>query len=190
MKTLISRSAVLMGIESLALDAEGEYAAVADALGGLNVVLGPNSQTIINLFDIEVEKIKDEITGKERAVLNVENKVEDVTQALLTMARGSTRSQEVNELTKQIIAEAVAEEYAKIGITGEPDSLYESNKGRYSARGDLFKVKKQMPTIGTWYKTLLKKAKENQDPNYQFHYSYLTKVMKQYIREYNIQFIY
>ncbi|MDO5556008.1 MAG: DUF87 domain-containing protein [Clostridia bacterium] len=32
MKTLISRSAVLMGIESLALDAEGEYSAVAEAL--------------------------------------------------------------------------------------------------------------------------------------------------------------
>lgn len=32
MKTLISRSCVLMGIESLALDAEGEYEAVVDAL--------------------------------------------------------------------------------------------------------------------------------------------------------------
>lgn len=32
MKTLISRSCVLMGIESLALDAEGEYKAVAEAL--------------------------------------------------------------------------------------------------------------------------------------------------------------
>jgi len=112
MKTLISRSAVLMGIESLALDAEGEYSIVAESLGGINVVLGPNSKTIINLFDIEPEIIKDEITGKERIVLNVENKVEDVTQALLTMARGSTRSTEVNELTKQIIAEAVAEEYS------------------------------------------------------------------------------
>ena len=40
--------------------------------------------------------------------------MEDVTQALLTMARGSTRSQEVNELTKQIIAESVSEEYASL----------------------------------------------------------------------------
>ena len=38
MKTLISRSSVLMGIESLALDAEGEYKPVADALGGVNVI--------------------------------------------------------------------------------------------------------------------------------------------------------
>ena len=100
-----------------------------------------------------------------------------------------TRSSEVNELTKQIIAEAVAEEYAKAGINADPNSLYESNKGIYNGK-DLFKAKKEMPTIGSWYKTLLKKAKENSDPNYQFHYSYLTKVMKQYIREYNGQMAY
>ena len=114
MKTLISRSSVLMGIESLALDAEGEYTIVAESLGGINVVISPNSKTVINLFDIEPETVKDEITGRERAILNIENKVEDVTQALVTMAKGSTRSDEVNELTKQIIAESVSEEYAAL----------------------------------------------------------------------------
>ena len=96
-KTITARSAVLMGIESLALDAEGEYSIVAESLGGINVVLSPNSKTIINLFDVETENIKDEITGRERTTLNIENKVEDVTQSLLTMAKGSTRSKEVNE---------------------------------------------------------------------------------------------
>ncbi len=189
MKTLISRSSVLMGIESLALDAEGEYSAVAEALGGINVVISPTSKTIINLFDIEIERTKDEITGRERPILNVENKIEDVTQALLTMARGSTRSEEVNELTKQIIAEAVAEEYSKAGITSDPNSLYEASNGGIR-RDNLFKAKKQMPTIGSWYKTLVKKAKENTDSNYQFHYSYLLKVMKQYVRELNGQMAY
>ena len=189
MKTLISRSSVLMGIESLALDAEGEYSVVAEALGGINVVIGPSSKTIINIFDIEVEKVKDEITGKERSVLNVENKIEDVTQALITMARGSTRSTEVNELTKQIIAEAVSEEYERCGITNDPNSLYEASQTNYK-KDMLYKAKKQMPTIGSWYKTLLKKANENKDPNYQFHYSYLVKVMKQYVRECNGQMAY
>ena len=189
MKTLISRSAVLMGIESLALDAEGEYSIVAESLGGINVVLGPNSKTIINLFDIEPEIVKDEITGKERVVLNVENKVEDVTQALLTMARGSTRSTEVNELTKQIIAEAVSEEYAQLNITQDPASLYESSVDNMS-RDMLAKRKKNMPTIGSWYKRIQKKAAENDNSDYKFHYSYLLKVMKQYIREYDGQMAY
>jgi len=189
MKTLISRSYILMGIESLALDAEGEYSIVAESLGGINVVLSPNSKTVINLFDIELENVKDEITGKERTVLNVENKVEDVTQALLTMARGSTRSKDVNELTKQIIAETVAEEYAAYGITNDPSSLYESSS--IIQRGNILeKQRKQMPTIGSWYKRIEKKAKENDNSDYKFHYSYLLKVMKQYIREYDGQMAY
>ena len=188
MKTLISRSAVLMGIQSLALDAEGEYSIVAESLGGINVVISPTSKTVINLFDVEPEVIRDEITGRSRTVVNVESKVEDVTQALLTMARGSTRSKEVNELTKQIISESVAEEYAALHITNDPASLYESN---VVATGDVLgKQKKDMPTIGSWYKRILRKAEENKNVDYQFHYSYLIKVMKQYIREYNGQMAY
>ena len=190
MKTLVSRSSVLMGIESLALDAEGEYTIVAESLGGVNVVISPNSDTIINLFDIEPERVKDEITGKERTVLNVENKVEDVTQALLTMAKGSTRSEEVNELTKQIIAESVAEEYASLGITSNPASLYKSANMAVSTDNLFEKEKKDMPTIGSWYKRIQEKARSNKNPDYQFHYSYLLKVMRQYVREYDGQMAY
>ena len=190
MKTLVSRSSVLMGIESLALDAEGEYTIVAESLGGINVVISPTSKTIINIFDIETETIKDEITGKERTVLNVENKVEDVTQGLLTMAKGSTRSDEVNELTKQIIAESVAEEYAALGITSNPNSLYVQDSASVSRGEMLSKQKKNMPTIGSWYRRIQAKAKDNENTDYQFHYSYLLKVMKQYIREYDGQMAY
>ena len=187
MKTLIARSCVLMGIESLALDAEGEYVSMADALGGINITISPNSNTIINFFDIEEEKVKDEITGKERAILNVESKVEDVTQVLLTMARGSTRSTVVNEVTKQIISEAVAEEYKRIGLTSKPESLYDENK----QTNDMFaRAKKEMPTIGSWYKQILKRERENTNEDYRFHYSYLSKVMKQYIKEYSGQLSY
>ena len=188
-KTLTARSSVLMGIESLALDAEGEYGVVADALGGINVTISPNSKTIINLFDVEPEIVKDEITGKERTMLSIENKVEDVTQALLTMARGSTRSTEVNELTKQIIAEAVAEEYAALGINNSIESLY-VNEGPIVNKSFLGKEKKQMPTIGSWYKRIAKMAQANENPDYRFHYSYLIKVMKQYVREYDGQMAY
>ena len=192
-KTITARSAVLMGIESLALDAEGEYGVVAEALGGVNVTLSPNSKTVINLFDIEPETVKDEITGKERTVLSVENKVEDVTNGLLTMARGSTRSQEVNELTKQIISEAVAEEYAALGITNNIESLYtrDENGGPVNlSENYLGRTKKEMPTIGSWFKRICRKAQENENPDYRFHYSYLVKVMRQYVREYQGQMAY
>ena len=189
MKTLVSRSAVLMGVQSLALDAEGEYSIVAESLGGINVVISPSSKTVINIFDIETEIVKDEITGREKVVLNVENKVEDVTQALLTMAKGSTRSEEVNELTKQIIAESVAEEYAAHGINSDPNSLFEAASGEFGSNM-LGRKRKDMPTIGSWYRRIKKKADDNKNPDYNFHYSYLLKVMKQYIREYDGQMAY
>ena len=187
-KTITARSSVLMGIESLALDAEGEYGIVAESLGGVNVVISPSSKTIINIFDIEPEIVKDEITGKERTVLNVENKVEDVTNVLVTMARGSTRSEEVNEITKQIIAEIVGEEYQAYGITNNPNSLYDDDQIELGNR--LARQRKEMPTIGTWYRRLLRKAEENDNIDYQFHFSYLIKVMKQYVREYDGQMAY
>ena len=189
-KTIIARSAVLMGIESLALDAEGEYGVVADALGGLNVVISPNSNTIINPFDIEPEVTRDEITGREKIVLNVENKIEDVTQILLTMARGSTRTEEVNEVTKQIIAEAAAEEYERLGINNDVNSLYERNINGIVQNNYLGKTKKQMPTIGSWYRRLVENANSNTNQDYRVHYSYLVKVMKQYVRELNGQMAY
>ena len=177
-KTIMARSAVLMNVENLVLDAEGEYVIVAEALRGINVDISPTSNTIINIFDIETEIVKDEITGRERTELNVANKVEDVTQALLTMARGATKSEEVNELTKQIIAEIVAEEYKAKGITSDPDSLYEdTNDG-------LGRVKKEMPTISSWYDRLVIKHAENKIETYQYHFDYLVKVMKQYCKKF------
>ncbi len=184
-KTITARSSVLMGIESMALDAEGEYGVVAESLGGINVVISPTSQTIINIFDVEPEITKDEITGKERTVLNIENKVEDVTNVLVTMARGSTRSEEVNEITKQIIAETVGEEYQAFGITNNPNSIYADNNVELGAR--LTRKKKDLPTIGSWYRRLLRKAEENDNIDYQFHFSYLIKVMRQYVREFDGQ---
>ena len=47
-----------------------------------------------------------------------------------------------------------------------------------------------MPTIGSWYRSLEKKARENTIDTYKNHYSYLLKVMKQYVRELNGQMAY
>ena len=103
-------------------------------------------------------------------VLNVESKIEDVTQALVTMAKGSTKSSEVNELTKQIIAESVADEYARMGITSDPASLYVSQSATIK-NGEIVREKKDMPTIGSWYRRIQGKARENTNSDYQYHYS-------------------
>ena len=187
-KTIMARSSVLMGVENLVIDAEGEYLVVAEALNGINVTISPSSSTIINIFDVEPEMVKDEITGRDRWALNLENKVEDVTQALLTMARGATRSTEVNELTKQIIAEIVAECYTRKGIKNDLSSLYKDNVG--DSNNFVGKVRKEMPTISFWYEVLQEKAQENTTETYTYHYNYLLKVMRQYCRKFDGQMAY
>ena len=164
---------------------EGEYGVVAEALGGVNIVISPNSNTIINPFDVEPEIVRDEITGKEQIVLNVENKIEDVTQIILTMARGSTKSEDVNEVTKQIISEAIAEEYSSIGVNNNVNSLYAVDQRSTSRTEFLGRKKKAMPTMTSWYKRIVNNARANTNEDYRFHYSYLVKVMRQYVREYN-----
>lgn len=187
-KTIMARSSVLMGVENLVIDAEGEYLVVAEALNGINVTISPSSSTIINIFDVEPEMVKDEITGRDRWALNLENKVEDVTQALLTMARGATRSTEVNELTKQIIAEIVTECYTRKGIKNDLSSLYKDNIG--DSNNFVGKVRKEMPTISFWYEVLQEKAQENTTETYTYHYNYLLKVMRQYCRKFDGQMAY
>ena len=58
------------------------------------------------------------------------------------------------------LAEAVAEEYKERGITSDPNSLYE--KGGLSNQTDkLYSDRKEMPTIGSWYKRIQRMATEN-----------------------------
>ena len=61
------------------------------------------------------------------------------------------------------------------GITSDPSSLYEASN-TIGQDGRLYREKKKMPTIGSWYKRLQRKAQENTNEDYRFHYSYLLKV--------------
>ena len=75
MKTLISRSAVLMGIQSLALDAEGEYSIVAESLGA--VVEWDGDKQLVTITGKNL-KTNEDVTilitiGAEYAVVNGEN---------------------------------------------------------------------------------------------------------------------
>lgn len=179
---LTARSCVSLGIQNIALDAEGRYGKIAKLLGGISITITPASRIIINPFDIEVETIRDDITGKERTVLNLQNKIDDVTNILATMARGAIKSQYINDVTKKIIREIVAEAYESEGITTNPDSLY-SSTGANLIGTRIVRSKKTLPTIGSWYKRLCKKAEANTNLDYKYHYEYLVKYMQDYVAD-------
>lgn len=169
-----------IGMDSDSPDARGEYSKLAEKYNGINIEIHSKSKTILNPFDINIEYVYDEVTQTEKEDLNLTAKILDVTNVLLTMARGNNREDKtINEITRQIIQEAVTAEYEALGIyNGQPESLYTT--GAVLEKGKLTsgKVRKKMPTISSWYKRICEDAQKNTNETYKYHYDYLTKVMQ------------
>ena len=81
MKTLISRSSVLIGIESLALDAEGEYKKQIEKLGGRYINIKQGYSSGINIFDIEP------YFDGHKEFINILDKVSEMRALLSTISR-------------------------------------------------------------------------------------------------------
>ncbi|WP_315069232.1 helicase HerA domain-containing protein [uncultured Clostridium sp.] len=180
-KLLSSRSSTFDNVINFAIDIEPEYRDIALTLGGINIdIVGKNSSTIINFFDISVEQVISELTGKVINVINLTDKIKSVTSILLTMAKGFTDGNQeyYNDITRTIIKECVTECYKAKNITDDVDSIYEYKKAENGLMN--VKVRKDMPTLSEWYRILEKECQGNSTATYQKYYDYLVKVMKDF----------
>lgn len=187
-KMLAARSSTLDNIINIFLDIEPEYRIICETLGGINITIGQNTDTIINFFDVKEEQEKSEVTGRMLDVVNLGDKINSVTSIILTMAKGFTGSnvEYYTDITRSIIKDCIAECYADLGITSDVDSLYEYKEEEFI--GDKLvggKVRKQMPTLSSWYAKLEERAKSNTKETYVKYYDYLLMVMKEYCKSQN-----
>lgn len=180
-KLFIARSTTMDNIQNLIIDPTGSYNNLTKSFLGSIIKLSPKANTIINPFDINPEIVNDDITGKEKTIINIDEKIEQVTNLLMTMARGPIKSQYVNNITREIIKKAVIEEYSTIGITSNPESLY-SSQGANLIGTKITRNRKELPTIGSWYKRINDNAASNTDINYKYHYEFLIKYMKDFVK--------
>jgi type IV secretory pathway VirB4 component len=180
---LASRSLVLENVQNIFLDSDKNFTNLTQTLDGRIITLKPGSNIIINPFDIEPEISADEITGKKRVLVNLQNKVDDVTNILMTMAKGNIQNKFVNEMTRKIILETITEEYKALKINDSPESLFSSFDTNLVGN-KIARDKKQPPTLDTWYKRLCAKAAANSDLDLKYHYEYLMTNMKKYLREF------
>ena len=184
-KVLCSRSCTLDTIQSISIDIDGEYKEICKTLGGIDVVIAPGTETIINPFDIKPDIVKNKITGKIEEKILLEDKINSATATLLTMAKGTVgENPYYNDITKSIIKEVVKSEYKdRVKITSDPNSLYEVI-GQSIVDGKIVggKKKKELPTMSTWYMALEKEAEENTVETYTKYYDYLLKVMADFTK--------
>ncbi|MBO8160657.1 MAG: DUF87 domain-containing protein [Thermosipho sp. (in: Bacteria)] len=184
LKMLAARSSTLDSIQNIAIDIEPEYIELAETLGGINIYIEPESDTIINPFDITLDIVTSKKTGKQHDKILIQEKINSVTSILMSMAQGNTgQNPYFDDILRMIIKDCVKKEYQRLGITEDPDSLYTYEEQKI-VDGKLVggKVKKEMPTLSTWYQQLEKEAEKNQNETYQPYYDYLIKVMADYTK--------
>lgn len=182
-KVLASRTSTLDRIQNIAIDIEPEYINIAETLGGTNITLDAKGDTVINFFDVVVDLEKDKITKKLVERINIDEKINSVTNLIMVLARGYVGSNKYfDDITRTIIRNCVAEEYKRIGITNNPDSIYEYIDNGITKN----RVKKHMPTLSTWYETLKKFSYQNGDnQTFKPYYDYLIMVMSNFVKSEN-----
>lgn len=183
-KMLAARSGTLDNIQTISIDIDGEYKDNCRILGGENISFEPGTNQIINPMDIKPDLIKSKTTGKIEEKILLQDKINSATSVLLTMAKGTVgKNPFYNDMTKNIIKDIVKIEYERVGITEDPNSLYEFLPDEI-VDGKLVggKTKKELPTLSSWYKQLEKVASKNTVPTYKPYYDYLLKVMADFTK--------
>ena len=117
----------LLGIKQYIIDPEREYDNLSNKLKGIQIKLGPTSDTYINVLEIRKESIEEGESGY------LATKISKLI-GFFNLIFG-----EMDEEEKAIIEEKLIETYKKKNITFDDKSLYNKNKN--------FKNSKQMPIL-------------------------------------------
>lgn len=149
--SLLTLRSALKGIRTVIIDPEGEYKKLTHALGGSYILVSQGSTSTINPFDIEEEE--EEIDGKVVVLVKVKDKVSDVLNLIGVMSGGLSPEQ------RSIVSFVISDLYEALGITEDPQSLYEYESKFDEKSGKIFNnMKKTMPTFTDFHNKLVEYA--------------------------------
>ena len=134
----------LIGIKQYIIDPEREYVSLSEKLKGTRIIIGPNSNTYINIMEIRKESIEDGENGY------LATKIGKLI-GFFNLIFG-----ELNEEEKALIEEKLIETYNEKNINFDDKSLYKKENKKI-----IFKNKKDMPILGDLY-NILKKDKKTE----------------------------
>ena len=132
----------LMGIKQYIIDPEREYVSLSENLNGTRIIIGPNSQTYINILEIRKESIEDGENGY------LATKIGKLI-GFFNLIFG-----ELNEEEKALIEEKLIETYKEKNINFDDSSLYKKENKKL-----IFKNKKDMPILEDLHNVLKKDKK-------------------------------
>ena len=132
----------LMGIKQYIIDPEREYVNISDKLKGTRIIIGPNSNTYINILEIRKESIEDGENGY------LATKIGKLI-GFFNLIFG-----ELNEEEKALIEEKLIKTYEEKNINFDDKSLYKKENKKI-----IFKNKKDMPILEDLYNCLKKDKK-------------------------------
>ena len=134
----------LIGIKQYIIDPEREYVSLSEKLKGTRIIIGPNSNTYINIMEIRKESIEDGESGY------LATKIGKLI-GFFNLIFG-----ELNEEEKALIEEKLIETYNEKNINFDDKSLYKKENKKI-----IFKNKKDMPILEDLY-NILKKDKRTE----------------------------
>ena len=126
----------LFGIKQYIIDPDREYGNLCKELKGIQIKIGPNSNTYINVLEIRKNSIEDGESGY------LATKIGKLI-GFFNLIFG-----EINEEEKALIEEKIIETYKQKGITFDDMSLYSNKKSKK------FKSEKEMPILEDLYVNL------------------------------------
>lgn len=151
------------GVRLVTVDPMAEFVSMVEALGGVNVDIGPGSNIFLNPCDIVPEFNRD--SGE--WVVNLGNKIASMTMLTSIMCGELTAEEE------SLSDEAWKNVYTgpPFNFTENPDSLYEDKQEVSGTEVVYGKVKKPMPRIRDFYAEISKMEQM----------SHVTTIMKRYL---------
>lgn len=177
-----------VSIDSQKIGANGEYAPLAEGLGGVNFQIKVNAENVMNIFDINEELVEVSSGSIKREVrtLRLLEKITEATVTLKMLIQGNKKeaSFENASYIEREITDAITDLYRERGIKdGDADSIYENGKLLINNTLTNGKVKKKMPTISDFYKKVLYKYAIEEDTDIKKALHLILTNMKDYVRE-------
>lgn len=117
--SLITMRSCLEGIRTVIIDPENEYGRCADAVGGVTVKIAPNSDVMMNPFDIDMEYVLDDNGNVIDKRIDIKGKSAELLNLFSVMFPDLITSE-----LKADISEVLIDMYESFGFTSNPDSLY------------------------------------------------------------------